>query len=262
MQTEFISLMHELADTARAIITPKFRKAFTSEIKSDKSPVTEVDRNVETALRDILSTKRPMDGVLGEEFPEKTSENGYSWVIDPIDGTKPFMAGLAHFTTLIALTKDNIPILGCIDQPILEDRWIGGDGHPTEHNSTRVRVAAPKSLSDVTAGSTAPGMFMTPALDPSHPNWLAYARLKSEIGTMTWGGDAMLYACLASGWLDLVVEADLKPHDFAALVPVIKGAGGVITDWDGKELTTQSDGRVLATSNQDLHKQALQKLAG
>jgi inositol-phosphate phosphatase / L-galactose 1-phosphate phosphatase / histidinol-phosphatase len=241
---EFLSLANSMADKAGEIIRTHFRSGFDVETKSDLSPVTVADRAVEQALREIIETARPDDGILGEEFGTKESKNGLTWVLDPIDGTKSFVIGRPTFGTLIALAENDIPKLGLIDQPILRERWIGVEGQPTTFNGQTVKTRACKSIDDARICSTTPAMFQT-----SGP---AYEVLDKTGKRLTWGGDCYMYGMLACGWLDIAIEASLSPYDFAALVPIVKGAGGHISDWRGEELTLQSDGRVIAVGDLDL----------
>lgn len=251
--TTDIDFINTLADTARKIAVPYFRADYACETKSDASPVTEADRAIEAALREMIDATYPQDGIIGEEFGIKSGTSGYDWVLDPIDGTRPFMVGLAHFTTLISRTKDGLPFLGCIDQPILKDRWIG-NGDVTDYNGEMSRSSDTTELADAVICSTGPTMFYGTDYEASFLN------LEKKCKMMHWGGDAMLYASLASGRVDIVVETDLAIHDFCALSPIVNGAGGVMTDWDGKSLTTSSDGRVLACATKELHEKALEIL--
>lgn len=262
---ERLFFIQNLADKARAIVTPYFRSDYAVHQKADFSPVTEADKAVESALREMIEKAYPQDGIIGEEYETKPSKNGIDWVIDPIDGTRPFILGLAHFTTLIAVIQNGVPVIGCIDQPILKDRWVGvSSDFPTAahtlYNDTESRVREVCSLDEAIICATAPGMFMTPDLDHSCSAWQKYKALKNACKMMHWGGDAMLYAALASGRADIVLEADLGAHDYAALVPVVEGAGGFISDWHGNALTLESDGHVLACATEELHKQALEVL--
>jgi inositol-phosphate phosphatase/L-galactose 1-phosphate phosphatase/histidinol-phosphatase len=264
----FASITHQLADAARSVVTPHYRGEFQVDTKSDASPVTAIDRAVETRLREIIEKERPEDGIIGEEFDDKDTQNGYRWVLDPIDGTKAFMLGLTHFTTLIALTFDGRPVLGCIDQAIVKDRWIGGaniagerSSMPTTHNGKIVQTRQTKALSDATLSSHSPNPYMGEALDHSTPQWQRFKKLHSAAKMMNWGGDALLYASVASGHCDIVMDCDLGTHDYCALVPIIEGAGGIMSDWEGLPLTIDSTGDVLACATAQLHQAALNEIA-
>jgi len=236
-----IALAHRLADAARAEIRPLFRSGIGSEAKADASPVTLADRNAEEAMRRILTAEVPQDGVHGEEFGISEGRSGRQWVLDPVDGTTAFLAGRPIFGTLIALLVEGFPVLGIIDQAILGERWLGAAGRPTSFNGATARTRACPALAGASLATTGPQyfsqeeghVFMTLAGTTDHKR-------------MVMGGDCYNYAMLASGHLDLVCEAGLKLHDFAALVPVVEGAGGTMCDWNGEPLHAGSDGRVLA----------------
>lgn len=231
---DFIELAHHLADEAGEIIRPYFRSGVDVDHKSDESPVTIADRAVEQRLREIIETKRPEDGIIGEEFGIKDGKNQYEWVLDPIDGTKSFIAGRPSFGTLIALCEDGVPILGIIDQPILKERWIGVKGQPTLFNGKQVQTRTCQNLTQARLISTHPIMV---------DNW---KDIDHASDFYIWGGDCYSFGLLASGFMDVAIESLLSAYDFAALPPIIKGAGGHMCDWDGNPLTTKSDGRVLA----------------
>lgn len=237
---EFVQLSNCLADVAGEIARQYYRQPFTVEKKDDDSPVTIADRTIEHRIREILEKERPEDGILGEEFGPKDSQNGLTWVIDPIDGTKSFVMGRPTFGTLIALCEDDKPILGVIDQGILKERWIGIRGEETTFNGSPIRSRPCSSLDQAVISSTSPSMFND--YDDVHKKLDGNCK-------MAWGGDCYMYGLLASGYNDVAVEACLSPYDFAALVPVVEGAGGWIGDWDGNPLTLQSDGRVLAVGD-------------
>ena len=225
-----------------------FRTALPSEAKADASPVTLADREAEQAIAAILRAELPQHGILGEEFGAVLPEAKYQWVIDPIDGTRAFMAGYPLFTTLIALAYEGVPVLGIIDQPILRERWFACGGGATL-NQAPVRVRGNTLDKAVVATTSAPYFTAQQAS--------AFARLGKVCAHTVAGGDAYAYAMLASGQLDVVVDAGMKPYDFCAVAPIIAAAGGVITDWAGKPLTLHSDGRVLAAGTAEAHAQAL-----
>jgi histidinol phosphatase-like enzyme (inositol monophosphatase family) len=242
MTEDDIRLARRLADAAGDAIRPFFRTSFGVETKADQSPVTEVDRAAESAVRSILAEQRPADGVVGEEYGDDRPDAARIWVIDPIDGTRAFMAGRPLFGTLIALLEEGRPVLGVIDQPIARDRWIGAAGRQT-------------TLNDVPAATRACAMLARAHLATTGPNYFgaedgaAFERLRGRVSHTLWGGDCHNYGLLASGHIDLVVEAGLKLHDYAALVPVVEGAGGRMRDWQGRPLTVASDGRVIAAGD-------------
>ena len=236
-----IAIAHRLADAARAAILPHFRSGLASERKADASPVTLADRAAEEAMRRILTAECGRDGVHGEEFGITAGSTGRTWVLDPIDGTTGFLAGRPIFGTLIALVVDGWPVLGVIDQAVLGERWLGVTGQPTTLNGKPVRTRPCAALAEASLATTGPHYF--DSHDGEH--FMALAA-QTDHKRMVMGGDCYNYAMLASGHLDVVCEANLKLHDFAALVPVVEGAGGVMCDWNGDPLHAGSDGHVLA----------------
>jgi inositol-phosphate phosphatase/L-galactose 1-phosphate phosphatase/histidinol-phosphatase len=236
-----IALAHRLADAARAAIAPHFRSGLDHERKADATPVTLADRAGEQAMRRILTAEVPQDGVVGEEFGASEGRSGRQWVLDPIDGTAAFLAGRATFGTLIALLVDGFPVLGVIDQPVLAERWLGVAGERTTLNGREVATRACPELSHAALATTGPQHFSQEEGDV----FMALAQA-TDHKRMIMGGDCYNYAMLASGHLDIVCEAGLKLYDFAALAPVVEGAGGTLCDWNGEPLHAGSDGHVLA----------------
>jgi len=239
-----ILLANRLADAAGDAIRPFFRSGFTHEAKPDASPVTEADRAAEAAIRRILDAVCPRDGIIGEEYGEKAGTSGRTWIIDPIDGTVSFMAGRPIFGSLVALLEENWPVLGVIDQCINKERWVGATGYSTTLNGVAVKSRSCRSLSDATLATSGPQYFSQH--DGDH--FMALAA-KTAHKRMLFGGDCYNYALLASGHIDIVVEAGLKLHDFAALVPVIMGSGGIMSDWSGDPLHADSNGHVIAVGD-------------
>ena len=251
---DFIALAHRLADAARPISQRYFRTPVSVDDKSDASPVTIADREAEEAMRAILDKEVPAHGVHGEEHGVERGDAEYVWVLDPIDGTRAFITGLPIWGTLIALLHNGVPVLGVIDQPILKERWLGVAGRPSTFNGQPIQVRACPTLDKAYMYSTSPIMFSG---DVSRK----HAALADAVKLFRWGGDCYAYGLLASGHVDLVVENSLKLYDFAALVPVIKGAGGLITDWQGRELDMNSDGSVLAAGDAAVHRAAARILS-
>ena len=242
MKADDITLAHALADAAGAAIRPWFRRPFLVETKEDFSPVTIADREAEAAIRAILDERRPRDGVIGEEYGDDRADSARVWVLDPIDGTRAFVAGRPIFGTLIALLEDGVPVLGVIDQCIIGDRWLGAAGQPTLLNGNRAHVRRCGGLGAAHIGTTSPHAFAAGDFD-------AFTRVRQAARDTLYGGDCHNYGLVASGHLDAVIEAGLKVHDWAALAPVITGAGGVMTDWRGAALALGSDGRVVAAGD-------------
>jgi len=248
-----ITLAHRLADAAGAVIRPYFRAAPAVELKADASPVTAADRAAETAMRAIVMAERPNDGIIGEEFGDHQATSRRLWVFDPIDGTRAFMAGRALFGTLIALLVDGVPVLGIIDQCIAGERWVGATGRATTLNGTTVRTRACAALAQAHLATTSPWLFDT-------DDGARFERLRAAAHDTLLGGDCHNYALLATGCLDLVVESGLKLYDYAALIPVVTGAGGVMCDWHGAPLGLASDGRVIAAGDPALLAAVLARL--
>ncbi|MCB1562827.1 MAG: histidinol phosphate phosphatase [Alphaproteobacteria bacterium] len=243
---EFTALANRLADEAGEIIRTYFRAGFDVESKADHSPVTIADRAVEERLRAIIERERPEDGIYGEEFGIKDSQSGLTWVLDPIDGTKSFVIGRPTFGTLIALCEEDVPVLGVIDQAVLGERWIGVKGEQTTFNDQPVKTRSCQSLGQACAASTTPAMFEGLKAAGGAP---VYEQFETAFKMMAWGGDCYMYGLLASGFMDIAVEANLSPYDFAALVPVVEGAGGHMRDWEGQPLTLASDGKTAAVGD-------------
>jgi inositol-phosphate phosphatase / L-galactose 1-phosphate phosphatase / histidinol-phosphatase len=256
MRTQDIPLANRLADAAGAAIRPFFRSNFSHESKADASPVTEADRAAEAAIRAILDTECPHDAIIGEEYGEKPGTSGRTWVLDPIDGTVSFMAGRPIFGTLIALLDKGWPVLGVIDQCISGERWVGAAGRETTLNGKPVHTRPCRLLADATLASTGPQYFGEH--DAEH--FMALAA-KTAHKRMVWGGDCYNYGLLAAGQIDLVVEAGLKLYDFAALVPIIEGSGGIMCDWTGEPLHAESDGHVIALGDAARLDDVLESLA-
>ncbi|MDA8230771.1 MAG: histidinol-phosphatase [Magnetospirillum sp.] len=255
LPSEFVLLAERLADAARPVIRRYFRTPVTVDDKDDSSPVTIADREAEAAMRVLIREAFPEHGILGEEHGTENPDAEWTWVLDPIDGTKSFITGKPSFGTLIALAHRGRPVLGVIDQAITDERWVGGAGRATTLNGTPVKVRACPDLAKAYAYTTGPDHFDAASL----PAWERIAR---RVKQPRYGADCYAYALLATGFVDLVVEAGLKPYDFAALVPVIEGAGGIATDWRGQKLGLGSEGRVCAAGDARVHAQALGVLAG
>ena len=252
-----IAFAHRLADAARAEIQPLFRSGVTSEAKDDASPVTIADRNAEEAMRRLIEAEFSGDGIHGEEFGVKEGVTGRQWVLDPIDGTTAFLAGRPIFATLIALLVDGFPVLGVIDQPIGRERWLGVAGQGTTLNGQPAHTRHCRDLATASIATSGPQYFSQGEGDV----FMALAA-KTDHKRMVMGGDCYNYACLASGHIDLVCEAGLKLHDFAALVPVVEGAGGLMCDWAGEPLHAGSDGRVLALGDPARLEDVLEAMGG
>jgi histidinol phosphatase-like enzyme (inositol monophosphatase family) len=243
-----------LADAAGAVVTRYFRQAVPVETKGDASPVTRADREAETAMRALIEAEYPSDGIVGEEHGETRAAAARLWVLDPIDGTRSFVTGVPLFGTLIALAVDGVPIVGVIDQPVAGERWVGIAGAATTFNGAPVRTRACPALGAATLSTTGLEFLQGPG------ELAAFERVRQATGQFRQVPDCYGYAMLANGFVDLVVEAGLKPWDFAALRPVIEGAGGTVTDWQGRPLDLSSDGRIAAAGDGRCHAEALAAL--
>jgi len=240
-----IDLALRLAEAAGAAIRPYFRAPHGIETKADHSPVTLADREAEAAMRKLIEAERSGDGIIGEEYGTKDGVTNRQWILDPIDGTRSFTVGRAIFGTLIALLEDGWPVLGIIDQPIQRERWLGVAGRPTTLNGTVVATRACPALEGAMLATTSPHLFG----DGDVPAYLALVAAASGGHVRqgpVYGGDCYNYGLLASGHLDIVCESGLQLYDFAALAPIVEGAGGRMCDWNGDPLTAASEGHVLA----------------
>lgn len=255
---DFLALAEKLADTSGPIVRRWFREGFAVEVKADATPVTQADREAEAALRAGISQAFPTHGIIGEEYGRERAEADYVWVLDPIDGTRRFITAHPWFGTLIALTHLGRPILGVVDIPMLRQRWVGAQGRPTlqrdESGTREVRTRGGVGLAEALLGATSPHMFEGTATAP-------FERLLGTVKFPLYGGECFSYGALAAGGLDLVVEADMEIYDYLAHVAVVEGAGGVMTDWQGRPLGLESGDRVLAAGDSALHEAALAHLA-
>ena len=251
----YIELAGRLADIARPIVARYFRSDLAIADKADASPVTAADREAEAAIRAVLEAECPDHGILGEEHGAENLEADYVWVLDPIDGTKAFVTGKPLFGTLIALLHQGRPVLGVIDMPALGERWVGRQDQPTTFNGNPVHAQACDDLAQAWLYATSPQMFE----DADFP---AFERLRKQARRTVYGAECMAYGLLANGTVDLVCEGTMKLYDYAAVVPIVEGAGGVITDWRGRALGMEGDGTVLAAGDHALHAAALEVLTG
>jgi len=250
-----VALAHALADAAGAVARRYFRQKIAIDDKPDLTPVTIADREAEAAMRRLIGAAFPAHGVIGEEEGRVRADAEYVWVLDPIDGTKNFISGIPLFGTLIALVRNGQPVLGVIDQPVLRERWLGIAGQASTMNGAPIRSRACAALDRATLFSTSPDMFRGADAE-------RFEQLRARVKLARYGADCYAYAQLAGGFIDLVVERDLKPYDYCALVPVISGAGGAMRDWDGRPLDLASDGRVIACGDPSLLDAARAALMG
>jgi myo-inositol-1(or 4)-monophosphatase len=255
---DFLGIAEAAADLAGEAIRPLFRSALLVEAKGDASPVTEADRAAERVIRDLLARELPGHGVIGEEYGATDPDAEWVWVLDPIDGTRAFVTGRPLFGTLIALLHKGRPVLGLMDQPVSGERWIGLAGERTRFRATMGGAPGCRpcaSLAEAELACTSPDMFDA-ATAPR------FAAVKAAARRTSWGGDCIAYGLLSLGLIDVVVDATMKPWDWAALVPIVEGAGGRCTDWAGRPLTLDGDGTVLAVGDPALLPAVSKLLAG
>ena len=252
---ELRAFSERLAEASRGLIREAAHGAVQSQTKGDGSPVTAVDQGVEDRLRAMITEAYPDHGIVGEERGASYPERELVWVLDPIDGTLPFLAGIPVYGTLIALLRDRAPILGVIEMPATGERWVGCLGRATTRNGTPVNVRPCAVLSDALLSTSNPDFYGAVDL-------LALERLKAATRWTVYGGSCMAYAQIASGRIDIGIDVAFDPFDYLALVPVIEGAGGAISDWAGKALTLDSGDRFIAAGDARVHDQALKVLAG
>jgi inositol-phosphate phosphatase / L-galactose 1-phosphate phosphatase / histidinol-phosphatase len=249
-----LALAEQLADAARAMALERFRTPLAVEHKGDGSPVTIVDREIESEMRRMICAAFPGHAIRGEEFASEGSGE-FTWVLDPIDGTKSFVTGFPLFGSLIALLQGGRAVLGVLEAPVLRERWVGCEGRPTLFNGRRVRTSSCRSIEQASVYTTTAETFNA----EERPRFEA-------LGARAWlrrfGGDCYLYGMLASGHCDLVIEVQLKPHDFMAAIPIVEGAGGRISDWRGAPLGIGSEGRLVAAATEALWRQAVSELGG
>lgn len=248
-----LALAERLADVAREICRRHFRAPIAVERKGDGTPVTVADREIETQMRRMIRAVFPGHAIRGEEFaPEGAGE--FTWVLDPIDGTKSFITGYPLFGSLIALAQDSRAVLGVIEAAALGERWVGCEGRPTLFNGSAVRTSSCRSIEQAVVYTTATETF-------NASERRRFEALSADAALRRFGGDCYLYGMLAGGHCDLVIEVQLKPHDFMAAIPIVTGAGGRISDWHGEPLGWTSDGRVVAAATSALWEQAIEHLA-
>ena len=256
---DFKEFVAKLATASGQAILPFFRAKHATEDKSAGGvfdPVTEADRAGEVVMRNLIRQTFPAHGVLGEEFGTEQADAEYVWVLDPIDGTRAFISGIPVWGTLIGLARDGIPVYGMMNQPFTGERF-SGDGRKARYegpNGPRdLRTRAVTSLAEATLMTTSPGLFEGEQRD-------AYGRVEAAVRLARYGCDCYAYCMLAAGHIDLVIESGLKPYDIVALIPIVEGAGGIVTSWSGD--SAAGGGTVIAAGNKALHEAALALLRG
>ncbi|MCC6947835.1 MAG: histidinol-phosphatase [Bradyrhizobiaceae bacterium] len=254
---DFAKFVDELATLAGEAIRPFFRTALGVDNKGGAGrfdPVTEADRAAETAMRALIRKTFPEHGIIGEEFGTERPDAPYVWVLDPIDGTKSFIAGMPAWGTLIGLLKDGAPVYGMMSQPFIGERF-SGDGASAQYRgpsgARRLAVRNCGALPDAL-------LFTTSPLLMSEKERALFRKVENAVQLSRYGGDCYAYCMVAAGYVDLVIEAGLKPHDVLPLIPIIEGAGGIITDWQGD--SAAKGGRIVAAGDKRVHEQALKLL--
>lgn len=256
---ELVEFMVALAELAAATIRPYFRSSLAIENKALESqhfdPVTIADKAAEKAIRQAIEASYPEHSILGEELSTKQGQAPYTWVIDPIDGTRAFVCGLPTWATLIGLCHHNNPIMGLMNQPIVGDLFVGGMGSSglLDYRGAErsIKVRQPQGLTTCTLFATTPEMFNRDEL-------AAFDALSKSVRMTRYGVDSYAYAMLAAGQIDLVVESGLGFYDIAPLIPIIEAAGGIVSDWEGHPV--RGAGRVVAAASASIHGQTLEIL--
>ncbi len=257
--SKFLEVAMKAADISRTILTEHrtkyLRGDYNFKTKSDASPVTETDERVEREIRSIIQSAFPDHGMLGEEYGASAETAEYVWVIDPIDGTRQFIVGYPFYGTLIALCKNGVPILGVVEMPVMAERWVGVKGQPSTVNGMPIKTRAHEDLSTTLAASS-----NTEFVFPEDRE--AYNHLMKSTKWRVYGGACYGYMSLAAGKVDLCYDSGImREVDYCALVPIVEGAGGIMSDWDGKPLTMHSGMKVLASGDKRLHAKVLEEIA-
>jgi myo-inositol-1(or 4)-monophosphatase len=254
---DFKAFIGQLATSSGETILPFFRTSLSIDNKStahDFDPVTEADRAAEAVMRRLIKASFPQHGIVGEEFGSEREDAEYVWVLDPIDGTKSFISGFPIWGTLIALLHKGTPVFGMMHQPFIGERFSGDSGSALYSGSTGTRKLTARrctGLQDATMFTTSPRLM-------NDSDRAIFSRVEENVRLTRYGGDCYSYCMLAAGHLDLVIETELKPYDIAALIPIVTGAGGVVTTWEGKP--AQKGGRIVAAGDPRVHEAALKLL--
>ncbi|MCC7251994.1 histidinol-phosphatase [Hyphomicrobium sp.] len=256
---DLLALGHDLADRSGAVIRPHFRRPIAVANKAGKAafdPVTKADQAAERAIARMIRTRAPEHGVVGEEYGREREDAPFQWVVDPIDGTRSFITGTPMWGTLIGLLYDGAPVLGLMDQPFTGERFWSAEkaayAREAGRAARRIRTRSCERVADALIMTTSPDLFESGAETDG------FARVKREARMTRYGGDCYAYCLLASGFVDLVIEAGLKSYDIVALIPIVERAGGRVTTWDGGPPT--AGGRIIASGDPALHERALKLL--
>ena len=250
---DFVTFANILADESEKIIMEYFRKSFNTELKNDNTPVTIADKKSEKKIRLLLNEKYPNHGIIGEEYDKVNLNSEFTWVIDPIDGTNSFIAGHKDFGTLIALLHNEKPILGIINCPAHQERWVGILNQPTTLNSKIVSTSKIEKIENSYIFTS--GLYFDDKIFRAD-----FDKILKKTKYHRFGGDCYMYGMIAAGLIDIVVEDTLKIWDYMALIPVIEGAGGVVTDKYNNAITVDSSGSIVASANDELHNEVMKIL--
>jgi inositol-phosphate phosphatase / L-galactose 1-phosphate phosphatase / histidinol-phosphatase len=245
---DHVAAASAFADVSRAMLCAAAGTG-TAELKPDRTFVTATDKAIEQRLRQLIADRFPQHGIWGEEFGRHQPDAEWQWILDPIDGTAQFIAGIPVYATLIALARGGVPVVGVMDFPAAGERWIGCQGRPTSRNGGASRTSGACDLAAAVMSTSSPDFYS----DAERP---AFEALRRATRWRIYGGSALSYGRLAGGRIDLACDSGLHIYDFACFRPIIEGAGGVVTDWDGQPLTLASGPRVLAAATRDLHSTA------
>ena len=256
---DFAAFVDQLAAAAGDAILPFFRTTLSVENKSrggNFDPVTAADRAAEAAMRALIRKNFPEHGIIGEEYGNEHTDAEYVWVLDPIDGTKSFISGMPAWGTLIALTRHGEPVYGMMHQPFTRERFTGDGGAASYRGPAGERALRARRCADLSEAI----LMTTSPLLMSAGERAAFERVERSVRLSRYGGDCYAYCMLAAGHVDLVIECGLKPYDVIPLIPIIAGAGGLVTDWTGGAAT--SAGRIIAAGDQRTHEAAMKLLNG
>ena len=252
----FVGLAERLAAAVRPLVMGYFRSGVAIDDKADTTPVTAADREAEAAMRKMIGDAFPDHGILGEEYGPERTDAEYVWVLDPIDGTKAFISGMPAWGTLIGLMRFGEPVFGLMHQPFIRERFSGDGGAasyrgPVGDRDLTVRKCA--GLGDALLYTTSP-LLMNEA------DRASFRKVENAVKLSRYGGDCYAYCMLAAGQIDLIIETEIKPHDIVALIPIINGAGGIITTWENEP--PQGGGRIVVAGDARVHRAALEMLKG
>ena len=256
MYKEYAVFAKDLAFSAGKEILPFFRKQITIEDKLDTSPVTFADKNAEKIMRRMIKEKYPQHGIVGEEYGIENENAEFVWVLDPIDGTKSFITGSPLFGTLVALLHNQVPVVGVIYQPFSKECWCGIKGYKSVYNGKIIKTRQCQFVEKASLFSTADRLMFKNKKDLS-----SFEKLNQNVYVSRFSADCYAYGLLSMGCADIICEADMKLYDYAALIPIVEGAGGGIFNWKGECLSVHGDGHILALGDKILLPKVIELLS-